>query len=813
MTPEDREDQDHLRFNDLPVTLPLEAAATASSAAVLIGVGAAIFVLRATAAALMWRVLPPQQDVVSLPGISAPIGVAFDGNGIPFIRASSATDAAAALGYIHARDRLFQMDLMRRAAGGTLAELFGPAALPNDREMRLLGVRRSAEADVADLSPAARAMLQAYADGVNAWISRRGRFAAPEFVFLGKPAHWSIVDSLLWGKTMSLWLSGNWRQQLQRLALSGKLSRAKIDALWPPVPGMLPEIASLEPLCPASPRRRPRPWAGRGIFRSLSLSPLRLPTNGRFPARIPPLAVRFWRVTPISPSAFRASGISSASTRRAVSWPVPRRLDCRSWLSAITTAWPGPSRRTGAAVQDIFIEHRTADGHSYETPDGPKPFVMRTEDIPVRGHKDEVLTIAETRHGPVIGSTPDGGSLLAVDMANLAPHDTDADGLLMLDRARNMADVALAAAHITSPVQNLLAADIANHIGFFTTGRVPIRHAGDGAWPVDGADGKHDWIGFASGVTLPHSVDPRSGRLVNANEPTVGPSFPIFLSRDTHGDWRARRIRALLEASERQSVQSFSVIQADVTSDFAAAELPRLRKLKVPAGDPAAKAAALLENWAGEMTLDRPQPLIFTAWNRAIIALILKENGLSLGDAPIEENNFLLSLLGPNATTAAQAMWCGGDCNPVLLAALDGAMRPLRRRYGADPAAWRWGAAHPAIFAHPLLSRLPLIGALGRLSIPVPGDNSTIDLSAPAPTEKDPHGFTAVHGPELRAIYDLSDLDESRFVIAPGQSGNLLNSHTRDLLLPWREGLNLQLGPEPNEVSRQIRIMPLSKSP
>jgi penicillin G amidase len=776
-------------------------------------VGAAVFVLCATAAALMWRVLPPQQDVVSLPGISAPIGVAFDGDGIPFIRAASATDAAAALGYIHARDRLFQMDLMRRAAGGTLAELFGPAALPNDREMRLLGVRRSAEADVADLSPAAKAMLQAYADGVNAWITRRGRFAAPEFVFLGKPPHWSIVDSLLWGKTMSLWLSGNWREQLQRLALSGKMPRAKIDALWPPVPGMLPEIASLEPALPRLAaaaaetlrwtRHFPQPFTQPAeASNEWAVSGAHTASGRPLLAGDPHLAFGFpslWYLARID----TPSGAMAGATAPGLPFMVIGHNDRVAWT--FTT--------TGAAVQDVFIEHRTADGHSYETPDGPKPFVMRTEHISVRGHKDEVLTIAETRHGPIIGSTSDGGSLLAVDMANLSPHDTDADGLLMLDRARNMADVGLAAAHITSPVQNLLAADIANHIGFFTTGRVPIRHAGDGAWPVDGADGKHDWIGFASGVALPHGVDPRSGRLVNANEPTVGPDFPIFLTRDTHGDWRARRIRALLEASERQSVLSFSVIQADVTSDFAAAELPRLRKLKVPAGDPAAKAAALLENWAGEMTMDRPQPLIFTAWNRAIIALILRENGISEDEAPIEENNFLLSLLGPQATTAAQAMWCGGDCNPILLAALDGAMRPLRRRYGDDPAAWRWGAAHPAIFAHPLLSRLPLIGALGRLSIPVPGDNSTIDLSAPAPTDKDPHGFTAVHGPELRAIYDLSDLDESRFVIAPGQSGNLLDSHTRDLLLPWREGLNLQLGPEPNEVSRQIRIMPISQSP
>jgi penicillin amidase len=191
---------------------------------------------------------------------------------------------------------------------------------------------------------------------------------------------------------------------------------------------------------------------------------------------------------------------------------------------------------------------------------------------------------------------------------------------------------------------------------------------------------------------------------------------------------------------------------------------------------------------------------------------VLAANGVDADEAPLQPDRFILSLLLPEDGAAAQAkLWCKGDCRPLLLSALDGSMAALRHYHGADPNRWRWGDAHPALFAHPLLSRVPLLGWLGRITIPVPGDASTIDVTAPGflPGRA---AFTAVHGPELRGVYDLSDLDRSLFVIAPGQSGDLLDPHAADFLQRWRAGESVQLGPEPNVVSREIRIMPKSRS-
>jgi penicillin G amidase len=759
------------------------------------------------AAGLLYATLPPRNEKISVPGLSGPVEVRFNAYGVPYIRAGNLRDAAEALGYLHAQNRLFQMDLMRRAAGGRLAELFGPVALDNDEEMRRLGIAESATSDVANLSPDARAVLQAYADGVNAWIAQRGRLAAPEYLFLGKPAPWTIADSLLWGKTIGLWLSGNWQTELDRLALGDKHPRAMIDALWPGIPGMLPEDATID--SPGLARAGAKILTWMRVFpepftepaqasNEFAVSGARSASGKPLLAGDPHLGFGFpglWYLVRID----TPQGVLAGATAPGTPFLVIGHNSKIAWT--FTSAC--------ADVQDVFIEHPLGDGKSYAAPGGPQIFQQRIERIHVRGRPDVVLTVLITRHGPVIGSTPQGRALLAVEMANLAPGDSDADGMLALDRAQSLGDVQAAAARITSPVQNLLAAD-SSHIGFFTTGRVPIRKAGDGSWPVDGADGLHDWTGFANGMQLPHSVDPASGELINTNNPTAGPDFPVFMGRDVYGDWRARRIRTLLEAPD-QTPASFGRIQIDVTSVFAQDILPKMLVVDLPVNDPALMGLALLRSWNGDMAMNLQAPLIFNAWTREMVVETLRHNGFDPDDAPVLDDNFLYSLLGPGNDSAAQAMWCGGDCGKLLRTSLDTAFAALQLRYGSAPALWTWGAAHPAVFAHPLLGYLPVIGRFGRFSLPVPGDDSTVFVTAPSPTMRDPDGFTAVHGPELRAVFDLSDLNNSMFIIAPGQSGNLLSPHAGDLLRRWRAGENIRLSAGAFSATGSIELSPAGK--
>lgn len=753
----------------------------------LVGLGFAILFIAALVTGLLWLSLPSRQQQARIPGLTGPVDIGFDADGIPRIHATNELDAATALGFVHARDRMFQMDMMRRAASGRLSEIAGPPTLAYDRMMRTLGLKRSAIASYNALPAETRAVLEAYARGVNAWIAARGRFSALEFIILGAPDEWQPSDSLLWGETMGLWLSLNWRTELSRQSLAGHIPRRRIDELWPTQDGGRPEASLIPPLPPeyadvlpsfpepfTLPGSASNEWAVDGRHTA---------TGAPLLAGDPHLAFGFpsiWYLARIE----TPQGVLAGATAPGVPFMVLGHNGHIAWT--FTT--------TGADVQDIFVETSVGQDQ-YQTPDGPRAFAVREERIKVSGQADETLKVRETRHGPVISDlTNPSGPVLAVQMANLAPDNTAAAGLLVLNHARTIEDAGNAAALITSPVQNLLVAD-KHQIALYVTGRVPIRRAGDGTVPVPG-DGSHDWTGWAAGDQLPHYVKPQSGRLVNANERIAASDFPVFLGRDWFGDWRASRIRSMLERSDKLTAADLARMQTDVHSDFAHQILPKL--LGVPLTDDLGRRSqALLRDWDGRMTADAPQPLIFNAWTQYFYGAVLAKAGISVSDAgPLLE--FVAYVVSP-----AGAHWCDGDCSSLLRSSLTDALRDLSARFGSDPAMWRWGTAHPAVFTHPMLRAIPILNRFATLSIASPGDDSTVDRGGPAYKQ-----FQSVHGAEYRGVYDLADLDRSLFMMAPGQSGNLLSSHARDFLTRWRDGDTITLGPTATTTTATIRLMP-----
>ena len=779
------------------------------NALILAGLGlAGVLVLVGLAiAGLLWWSLPPATQRAAIPGLSGPVDIRLDQDGVPRIHAATALDGAAALGFVHARDRLFQMDLMRRNASGRLSEIAGPVTLRLDRTMRVLGLRRRAEADLATLPAETRALLDAYASGVNAWIDARGRFSAPEFILLGTPAPWTPVDSLLWGKTMGLWLSSNWRTKISRLSLIGKLAPRIVEELWPPITSDVKahatigpdplvaraaeRLAAVLPVFPGAftlPSRASNEWAVDGAH-SVTGAPLL--------AGDPHLAFGkpgIWYLARIE----TADGILAGATAPGVPFLVIGHNGHIAWT--FTT--------TGADVQDVFIETPTADG-GYLTPDGPRLFTLYEERIHIRGQPDDILQIRETRHGPVISDLDDGPQisrtdtdrpLLAVAMGNLAPNDTAAAGLRALNLASDIAEAGRASSLITSPAQNLLVAD-RERIALYVTGRIPVRRSPDGRFPVPGADGSRDWSGMASGAQLPRYIAPPDGRLVNANERIAPASFPVFLGSDWFGDWRARRIHDMLDTTAQHSVDSFVHMQMDVQSAYASQILPFVLAAGAPPG-PAEAVLVLLRDWDGSMAMDRPQPLIFNQWLDQFYRLVLAKTAipLSAGGPQAETVAFVLSPAG--------AHWCGGDCTDLLRQALVAAVADLTQVHGADPAAWRWGAAHQAVFAHPMLRAIPLLGWLTTSRIGVPGDDSTVNRQG----GRSP-SFDSVHGASYRGVYDLADLDRSRFVVAPGQSGHPLSRHAGDFISRWRDGATITLGPIPERVTATIRLTPSLSKP
>jgi penicillin amidase len=913
---------------------------------------------------LLWLTVPPDNQTLRIPGLSAPVEVIFDSNGVPRIAAANERDAAAALGYVHARDRMFQMELMRRAASGRLSELVGPATLAIDKQMRVFGLARLAEGDLAAQSPETRGLLDAYAAGVNAWIASRGRFAALEFLFFGAPEPWRPVDSLLWGRTMSLWLSTNYRTELGRQALRDKVPIRELEQLWPSPPAPLPPQASLtdrgerDARLPSNPvardlqefasgdppefaSRHPPEFASRHPPEFASRHPSARP--GDQSTHIPglgdgPLKPHMHQDQPSHGVGMALSASCSGLTRASVA-PGILGNSARCTLMEILGSSPRMTTEGKSAALDAYLDaYAVKPGHD-GTPDDraaaevlaalptfPAPFTLpstasdawavdgrwtdtgapmlagdphlsfdfpslwylvrietpghllvgatgpgapflvlghngqiawtftttgadtqdvwleptdvafitRQERIKVRGQPDTLLTVRETRHGPVISDLkPGDGPIMAVGMANLLPRDTGATGLLALDHARTVEEAGKAAPLIASPVQNLMVAD-RSKIGLFVTGRVPIRRAGDGWAPMPGSaapsssgqvkmptgqspseqtqappassvqgpsgataaaqgapaedDDPYGWVGFASGDALPHIVAPSSGRLVNSNEPVWPPDFPVFMGRDTYTDWRARRIRTLLDAAPKQSTSDFAAMQVDVISTYAAALLPTLRV--VPG------APQVLRDWDGAMTENAPQPLIFSVWMDTFHHAVLAKAGIPIwGSAPVFE--FVPFVLSPQGKE-----WCGGDCMPLLKSTLDSTMSSLTSRFGSDPATWRWGAVHQAVFAHPILRSVPVLGALTTERIAVPGDGTTLDRGGTN------DALEAVHGASYRGVYDLADLERSLFMMTPGQSGNPLSWHARDFLTRWRDGAMVLLAHKPVEVSGTVRLVP-----
>ncbi len=746
----------------------------------LVGLGILVLAAAATVYGLMWWSLPGRRVVAAVPGLSAPVHIDLDADGIPRITAATARDGAAALGYMHARDRMFQMDLTRRVASGRLSEVAGSPTLRIDRTMRILGLRRRAEADLAGLQPETRGLLDAYATGVNAWIAATGRFAAPEFIALGRPEPWTPVDSLLWGKTMALYLSGNWQQELRLAALLPKLPAEQVRALWPaqdttPGPAAALErarlgeaaerLAGLVPSFPEPftlPSSASNEWAVDGAHSSTG-APL-LAGDPHLGYGMPAI----WYLARIQ----TPEGILAGATAPGVPFLVLGHNGHVAWT--FTT--------TGADTQDVFIETVAGNG-LYATPDGPRPFETRDEVIHVLFGADETVRVRETRHGPVLSdldpSAPGGAGspLFAVAMTSLAAHDTAADGLVALSHATTVEDVRRAAPMISAPVQNLLAAD-RERIGQFTTGRVPVRRAGDGTLPVQGADGAHDWVGTAEGDALPHQVDPPGGHLLNANERVAGPDFPVFMGEYWFGDWRAQRIRALLATRSAHTVASFAEMQADSTSTFAQAILPRL--LRTPAADGASRQAlASLRRWDGTMRVDWWQPLLFNDWMARFEVALLRKDHV---DAFIEgaPSDMVARALGPE-----EARWCGAGCDALLRDTL----APAAAAHAIDD---HWGPVHEAMFQHPLLGRIPVLGRLFTWRVEQPGDDTTLFRGSPRGSGED---WTAVHGPAFRGVYDLADLDRSVFALAPGQSGHPLSPQADSLMHMWRAPASIRLGP------------------
>lgn len=744
--------------------------------------------------------LPEITGRVAVAGLQHEVGIYRDSDGVPHIFARTAADGYRALGYVHAQDRLFQMDLMRRVASGRLAEAIGSMGLENDRFMRTLGLRALAARDFVDLSAETRAALIAYAEGVNSYLYQRKGALPPEYLVFPAPESWTPTDSLLWGKLMGMALSGNWRDEAVRARMRAQgMPQATVDLLfgrvggqsqrsdagddlWRQVdPAMRKMLAGLPPL--AEPRTASNAWAVAGS-RTDSGKPL-LASDPHLSLTAPSL----WYLARI----VTGDGTLVGATAPGVPFLVLGHNGRVAW--GLTT--------TGADTQDLVLERLTEGSTTtVDRPQGdPDPIETHTETIRVRWSADEIVTVRRTANGPILSDLPaltpglgDARTLVALHATFLQPGDRSADALLGISTASDWGSFTAAASVMGAPMQNFIMATDQGSIGMISAARIPLRRQSDGWMPMPGWERSSEWAGFAPVALLPQTRDPAQGYVANANNALVSPDYPVMIAQNWDDSFRGDRLAEQLDQAHGRRRDDEAALQMDTTSLFAWRLIGLMEGWEPP--DPAAaKALKNLRAWDKQMRQAAREPLLFAEFSKKLMENLLADDLAALvqdGGRPWRpRSSVLLTLL------RTESPLCDTSTTPTVETCRDQLSRSLAEAERAVGASATWGEAHRARHDHPAFGRIPVLGRLFGLSVPADGGNDTLQRMAYRGDS-----FDAGHGAGYRAVYDLADLDRSGFIISTGQSGHRLSPFYDTFLTRARDGELRPLTGTPSTLAR-----------
>lgn len=784
--------------------------------------------------------LPVHEGERSVPSLAAPVSIVRDAHAVPFIRAETEADALFALGYAHAQDRLWQIDFNRRIAQGRVAEILGPGAVDADRFLRTLGIQRAAQSIAANLDAETRALLDAYAAGVNAYLATRTEALPPEFLLLRAPAPepWTAADSIAWSLMMAWDLSRSYLNELARLRLAAKLTRAEIDEFRPPYPGDAPlpvadyvELYRVLGLArggatavveQATQLAAAHPVAGFGEGEGIGSN--NWVVAGSRTASGKPLLANDPHLGLTTPSVWYVARLQApgldvfGATLPGVPYVILGRNTRVAWGFT----------NTGPDAQDLYLERvNPADPDQYQTPDGYARFDTRTEVIRVRGAEDVRLVVRSTRHGPVISGAlaaveralPRGEVryVLALRWAALEPADATMRALRGMNRARDAREFEQALRDWQLVQQSIVFADVDGRIGMVAPGRIPVRRPDNdlaGLVPSPGWDARYDWQGWLAFEALPRVIDPESGVIVTANHKITPSGYPAHLTSEWFLPYRAQRIAELIESQPKHTPQSFKRIQADVVSPAARDLLGALANVQ-PQSAAARIALERLRAWDGSMAVDAPEPVLLHAWLRRLRSRIFDDDLGALVPDFVAPSELVQATLNVLAGRTRARDWCDDattarreTCDQLAAEALEEAIRDLARD-GRDLLALRWGDVHRAVLEHRPLSNAGLVRDWFQLAAPVPGDSYTINVGQLLLRGEKP--FYTRHAASLRAIYDLSNPGGDAWMFASGQLGHPLSPQYGALLPMWQKVEHLPVhwtGPREGEANARLVLKP-----
>ena len=762
------------------------------------------------------------------------VAITFDESDIPHIEAKSSSDALFALGYLHASERSWQMEINRRLASGRLSEILGKESLSIDRFIRTLSIKQAAEKQFDRYPVATKRLMQAYADGVNAGNASLG-WALPIEYFLtsSKPGHWSPTDSVAWMLMMALDLGGNWHKELQRLELSQFLSTQQV---WEVIPAYTPgepvsnidfakmyrDLNVFNPNALVRDRKDKTlpenelsmhevPGGKEGIGSNNWALHGKLTVSGKpLLANDPHLglsAPAIWYMAHLEAPGLNVIG----ATLPGIPGVVIGRTDQFAWSFT----------NTGPDVQDLYLEQLDPKNPSvYRGPDGPLPFKVRQEIIDIKGEPPLRFLVKETRHGPVISDSYARAKraintdrfVLALRWTALDMENQSIAGLLEMNHAKDLDTFKQALRKNYAPMQNVVMADTSGNIALQAAGVAPKRTLHQGLYgvaPAPGWEKQYDWTGYVPFEQLPSSNNPDSHWIATANQQMIASNDPNPLTGDWDLPTRYDRIVDLIKGKASHDLASMKAMQADTVS-LGATPLLEWFKSAQSKHPLAQQAFELTRNFEGDMKVDSTSALIFNAWADQLtrklfsrLSYLFTEN---YGTRHFRQA-LILQLQNPNSP------WCDDpkteqieSCAEASNAALDKALEQLSAQFGDNPKNWAWGNAHIAISEHRPLSKIPLLGEFFNVKQPFPGDSFSINVGRLELLRAD-NPFETKQAASLRTLYDLADLEQSLFIYQTGQSGWVQSKLYRNMSTLWAQNEYLPLQMRPKKTNRELNLI------
>lgn len=780
---------------------------------IILGLLAALFVLLIGIAIISYWILtkplPEYEGSENVKSISSNIKIYRDSSAVPYIIAAKETDAAFALGYVHAQERMFQMDITRRAGEGRLAEILGSRAAPFDKMFRTIGIYEISEKIYPELNPRSKELLDAYADGVNEYLRLNNDNYSVEFDVLGytpykwKPEHSiSIAKLMAWELNISLWTDVAFSHLVQKI---GAEKAAEILPQFPEntpviIPDHLEKISMIGTGLVETDKQFRKFFGIEGTHigsNNWVINSKRSQSGKPIIANDPHLAFSIpgkWYVAVIRAGEWNAEGF----TIPGLPGIVIGKNENISWV--LTNVM--------ADDADFYVEKLDTSGTKYFMDNAWNSLTIKKDTIVVKDSSDIIYDIRKTHRGPIISEIhpynvlfPDSSRSTADISMNWTALNVSDElyAIYSVNTAGNWTEFKEALRYFTAPGQNFVYADKEDNIGYVCAVKLPIRSNNSPTLIFDGTSSGSDWQGFVDYNEMPKLFNPDNNYIASANNKTVK-SFPYHISNIWEPPSRIDRIVELLGSKEKHSVKDFKKYQMDFYSHYAKIITPYIldafKNTKI--NDPNLNLSLeLLKNWNFVMDKYDQAPTIFLVFFQNLLENIFIDE---MGESLFKEYIFIANVpyrIVEQMFRENNSIWFDNvktetyeTRDVIIRESLSGTLSELEEKFGGDIAQWQWLNLHTLTFMHPFSGVSPIVDKIVNVGpFTIGGDGTTIFNTEYSFTDP----YKNKLGPSMRYIFDFSKPDEFEFILPTGQSGHIMSDHYSDMTSKWLEGKYIKL--------------------